>query len=66
MRARGNPAAAMQRYGVVVALLILLIILSIASPSFFRLNNFANILAQWAPMGIICGGCYLRDPGRRL
>ena len=56
MRARGNPAAAMQRYGVVVALLILLIILSIVSPSFFRLNNFANILAQWAPIGIMSVG----------
>lgn len=54
--ARGNPTAAVRRYGVVVALLILLVILSIASPTFFRPTNFANILAQWAPVGIMSVG----------
>jgi ribose transport system permease protein len=56
VRARGNTTTAVQRYGVVAALVILLIILSIASPTFFRLTNFANILAQWAPVGIMSVG----------
>jgi ribose transport system permease protein len=52
----GNPAVALRRYGVVVALLILLAVLGIASPNFFRPTNFANILAQWAPIGIMSVG----------
>jgi ribose transport system permease protein len=28
----------------------------VASPSFFRATNFANILAQWAPVGIMAVG----------
>jgi ribose transport system permease protein len=55
-RARGNSAAAVRRYGIVVALFVLLAILGVASPSFFRATNFANILAQWAPVGIMSVG----------
>jgi ribose transport system permease protein len=55
-RARGNSAAAVRRYGIVVALLVLLAILWVASPTFFRATNFANILAQWAPVGIMSVG----------
>ena len=55
-RARGNPTAALRRYGVVVALVVLLAILGVASPNFFRPTNFANILAQWAPVGIMSVG----------
>jgi ribose transport system permease protein len=54
--ARADPAAALRRYGIVVALLVLLAILGVASPHFFRLTNFANILAQWAPVGIMSVG----------
>jgi ribose transport system permease protein len=55
-RARGNSVAAVRRYGIVVALLVLLAILWVASPTFFRATNFANILAQWAPVGIMSVG----------
>jgi ribose transport system permease protein len=39
-----------------VALVVLLAILGVASPNFFRPTNFANILAQWAPVGIMSVG----------
>jgi ribose transport system permease protein len=55
-RARGGSVAAMRRYGIVVALVVLLAILGLASPTFFRATNFANILAQWAPVGIMSVG----------
>jgi ribose transport system permease protein len=55
-RAPGNSVAAVRRYGIIVALLILLAILWVASPTFFRATNFANILAQWAPVGIMSVG----------
>jgi ribose transport system permease protein len=56
VRARGNSVAAVRRYGIVVALIVLLAILYVASPTFFRVTNFANILAQWAPVGIMSVG----------
>jgi ribose transport system permease protein len=55
-RARGNLAALVRRYGIVVTLLVLLAVLGVASPHFFRPANFANILAQWAPIGIMSVG----------
>jgi len=55
-KARRDPIAAVRRYGVVLALLLLLAILGVASPTFFRWTNFANILAQWAPVGIMAVG----------
>jgi ribose transport system permease protein len=55
-RTRGNPAAALRRYGIVIMLLILLATLGVLSPHFFRPTNFANILAQWAPVGIMSVG----------
>ena len=55
-RARGNSVAAVRRYGIVAVLLVLLAILCVASPTFFRATNFANILAQWAPVGIMAVG----------
>jgi ribose transport system permease protein len=54
--ARGNPVAAVRRYGIVVVLVVLLAILWVASPTFFRVTNFANILGQWAPVGIMSVG----------
>jgi ribose transport system permease protein len=54
--ARRDPTAAVRRYGVVLALVVLLAILGVASPTFFRATNFANILAQWAPVGIMAVG----------
>ena len=55
-RARGNSVVAVRRYGIVVALFVLLAVLWVASPTFFRATNFANILAQWAPIGIMSVG----------
>jgi ribose transport system permease protein len=55
-RFRNDFAGAVRRYGVVLALLILTTILGVLSPHFFRANNFANILAQWAPVGIMAVG----------
>ncbi len=55
-QARGGSVAAIRRYGIVVALVVLLAILGLASPTFFRATNFANILAQWAPVGIMSVG----------
>ena len=54
--ARHDSAAAIRRYGVIVVLLALLAILGVASPTFFRVTNFTNILAQWAPVGIMAVG----------
>jgi ribose transport system permease protein len=55
-RARSNSVVAVRRYGIVVALFVLLAVLWVASPTFFRATNFANILAQWAPIGIMSVG----------
>jgi ribose transport system permease protein len=53
---RNNHGVAVRRYGIVIALLVLVAALGIASPHFFRPTNFANILAQWAPVGIMSVG----------
>src|SRR5262249_37611581 len=45
-----------RRYGVVVVLFVLLMIMGIASPSFLRLHNLFNILSQWTPVGIMAVG----------
>jgi ribose transport system permease protein len=49
-------APAFRRYGVLVALGILLVAMTIASPSFLSLHNFFNILTQWTPVGIMAVG----------
>lgn len=43
----------LREYGVVVVLLILVVVMSIASPAFLSFTNLANILDQWAPVGIM-------------
>lgn len=43
----------LRQYGVVVVLVLLVIIMSIGSPAFLSLANLANILDQWAPIGIM-------------
>jgi ribose transport system permease protein len=55
-KAKRDPIALVRRYGVVAALVVLLAILGVASPNFFRATNFANMLAQWAPVGIMAVG----------
>jgi ribose transport system permease protein len=43
----------LRQYGVVVVLLILVTIMAIASPVFLSFANVANILQEWAPVGIM-------------
>jgi ribose transport system permease protein len=50
---RGRPAATLRNYGIVVAVVIMFIALSIASPVFFSTANFLNLLDQNAPLGIV-------------
>src|ERR1700730_3092186 len=49
-------AEAVRRYGLVLALVVLSTVLGVVSPSFFRATNCANMLAQWAPVGIMAVG----------
>lgn len=43
----------LRQYGVVVVLVVLVVIMSIGSPAFLSPANLANILDQWAPIGIM-------------
>jgi ribose transport system permease protein len=49
------PAAgtAVRKYGVVAALVVLVAIITAAQPTFLAGGNLANILSQWAPVGIM-------------
>lgn len=54
---RARVLLAFRDYGIVVSFLVLFVVLSVASSSFFNATNFANILDQSAPLGIIaCAG----------
>ena len=54
------PAAgftpALRRYGVLLALVVLLAAMAGGSPSFLSVQNFLNILSQWTPVGIMAVG----------
>lgn len=51
---RAHPlAAALRRYGIVVALVVLVAVIAIAQPGFLAGGNLMNILSQWAPVGIM-------------
>jgi ribose transport system permease protein len=43
-------------YGIVVAFVAMFVALSVLSGSFFTQNNFANILDQWAALGLLAVG----------
>lgn len=43
----------LRQYGVVIVLILLVIIMSVGSPAFLTPANLANILDQWAPIGIM-------------
>lgn len=47
------PSALLRRYGVLVAFLVLVAVITVAQPSFLAGGNLANILSQWAPVGIM-------------
>lgn len=46
-------AQASRSYGVVIALVVLVIAISVAQPSFLSFPNQMNILSQWAPVAIM-------------
>jgi ribose transport system permease protein len=53
---RRYAVAALRTYGVVFALAILVIVVSIESPVFLTERNIFNLTSQWAPAGIIAVG----------
>ncbi len=48
--------AALRTYGILLAFLILLVIVSWGNPAFLSQNNIFNMLSQWAPAGIMAVG----------
>ena len=44
---------ALSEYGVVLALIVLVIIVAVLQPAFLSAGNVSNVLAQWAPVGIM-------------
>ena len=53
--ARTSPAEFAQRYAVAIALLLMVVVLSLASESFRTWRNAANILNQNTPLAIMAG-----------
>jgi len=49
----GRLAQTSRSYGVVIALVVLIAVISIAQPSFLSFPNQMNILSQWAPVAIM-------------
>ncbi|MCB1486576.1 MAG: ABC transporter permease [Bauldia sp.] len=54
--ASGGGTQFVRRYGVLLALIVLILVLAIASPSFLEPRNIFNILSQWTPVGIMAIG----------
>lgn len=50
---RVNPGELFRSYGVVFALVLLVVVVSLAEPKFLAFGNLMNILSQWAPVGIM-------------
>lgn len=48
-----NIIRGLREYGVVVVLGLLIVVMSVASPTFLSPGNLANLLDQWAPVGIM-------------
>jgi ribose transport system permease protein len=46
----------LRRYGVLIALVALLFVLGLWSPSFLNTKNLMNVLSQWTPVGIMAVG----------
>ncbi len=44
---------ALGEYGVVLALIVLVIIVALLQPAFLSLGNVSNVMAQWAPVAIM-------------
>ena len=48
--------AAFRTYGILVAFVILVVVVSIGNPAFLSQGNIFNMLSQWAPAGIMAVG----------
>lgn len=49
-------APLLRRYGIVLALVFLVVAVAIGSPSFLGVQNLLNIVVQWTPVGILAVG----------
>ena len=50
---RPNLGELFRSYGVLFALLVLIVIVAVSEPKFLAYGNLMNILSQWAPVGIM-------------
>ncbi|MCU1478470.1 MAG: Monosaccharide transporter rane protein family [Subtercola sp.] len=48
-----RAALALRSYGIVVALVILVVIIAIIQPNFLAFGNLMNIVSQWSPVAIM-------------
>jgi ribose transport system permease protein len=55
-RLRGRVSTDLRDYGIVIAFVALFLTLSLATDTFFTQRNFANILDQWAAIGLLAVG----------
>ena len=53
---RQYGGVAFRTYGIIVAFVILVIVVSIGNPAFLSQGNIFNMLSQWAPAGIMAVG----------
>ncbi len=53
---RRYGGVAFRTYGIIVAFVILVIVVSIGNPAFLSQGNIFNMLSQWAPAGIMAVG----------
>ena len=49
-------AATLRTYGILIALIILVVIVFAGNPAFLSEGNIFNMLSQWAPAGIMAVG----------
>jgi ribose transport system permease protein len=52
-RFSSRVSSALRSYGIVVALVILVVIIAMIQPSFLAFGNLMNIVSQWAPVAIM-------------
>lgn len=55
----GRWVRLLRTYGIVIALLILVVIVAVGNPGFLNFTNLMNISSQWAPAGIMAVGMTL-------
>lgn len=55
-QARKNAKSIVSKYGIVIALAALILVLSLATPNFFKLQNFVNVFVQVSISAILAIG----------